>query len=264
MDKTRSDSAEVEDRRSTLRRAFDVTHEGLVFIPVLGTLTFSLGLMTIGLAQVNKRAAFHCGTLWAWALCRANGTKVVVRGRRKADPNQSYIIMSNHQSHFDILALYGHLWRQFRWVMKQELRKVPVLGWACDEIGHIYIDRSDREKSIASLRRAQERLESGVSIIFFPEGARSRDGSLGEFKKGGFIMALEMGLPILPISVSGAREILPSKSMALRRGGRIDVMVHEPIDTSSYSHETIEQLMGEVRRSIAAGLTVDERGSSTE
>lgn len=257
MDKTRSESNRAEDERTPLRRAFDVTHEGLVFFPVLGTLTVSLGLMTIGLAQVNKRAAFHCGTVWAWALCRTNGTKVVVRGRRKADPKQSYIIMCNHQSHFDILAIYGHLWRQFRWVMKQELRKVPVLGWACDEIGHIYIDRSDREKAIASLRQAQERLEPGVSIIFFPEGSRSRDGRLGEFKKGGFIMALEMGLPILPVTVSGSGKVLPSKSMALRRGGRIDVQVHDPIDTTQYSHETIEQLMGDVRERIASGLKTE-------
>jgi 1-acyl-sn-glycerol-3-phosphate acyltransferase len=250
----------VTDSRPALRRALDATNEVFLFIPVLGTLTFSLGMVSIGLSQVSQRAAFHCGTAWAWALCRTNGTEVVVRGRRRADPTKSYVIMSNHQSHFDILAIYGHVWRQFRWVMKKELRKIPILGWACEEIGHIYIDRSDREKAIASLKQAQERLEPGVSIIFFPEGSRSCDGRLGKFKKGGFVMALEMGLPILPITVSGANKVLPSKSVALRRGGRIDVTVHEPIDVSAYSMEDIERLMSDVREVIASGLTPEERG----
>jgi 1-acyl-sn-glycerol-3-phosphate acyltransferase len=227
--------------------------QAAVFYPTLGSLTVSLGLLSIALSQVNKRAAFHCGTVWAWALCRTNFTKVVVEGREHADPNTSFVIMSNHQSLFDTLAIYGHLFRQFRWVMKKELRQVPVLGWACDEIGHIYIDRSNREAAIASLREAQEKLEPGVSVLFFPEGHRSDDGQLGEFKKGGFKMALQMGLPILPITVSGAADVLPAQSLMLLPG-TIRITIHEPVETSSCSEENIQELMGDVRDRIASAL----------
>ncbi len=224
-----------------------------VFYPTLGSLTVSLGPVSIAFSQINQRAAFHCGTVWAWMLCRANFTRVTVRGRENADPSKSYVIMSNHQSLFDILAIYGHLWRQFRWVMKKELRKVFVLGWACEEMGHIYIDRSNREAAIASLKEAQEKLEPGVSVLFFPEGSRSDDGRLRKLKKGGFKMALNMGLPILPITIQGAAKVLPNRTKSLLPG-TITIDVHEPIDTSSYDFDDIQQLMDDVRDVIASVL----------
>jgi 1-acyl-sn-glycerol-3-phosphate acyltransferase len=174
-------------------------------------------------------------------------------------PGQSYVIMSNHQSHFDVLAFYGHFLRQFRWVMKQELRKVPGLGAGCAAVGHIFIDRSSREAAIASLRAARPLLAGGISVMIFPEGTRSPDGRMLPFKKGGFMTALELGLPILPVSISGSRHVLPGRTMKLLPG-RIGIRIHAPIDPASYGLERRAELMADVRSSIARGLSDWERG----
>ncbi len=208
---------------------------------------------------VHPNVGFHCGTAWAWMLCRSNFTRVRLRGRERADPKQSYVIMSNHQSHFDVLAFYSSWGRQFRWVMKEELRKTPGLGWGCEAVGHIFIDRSDHEKAIASLKAARPMLTNGVSVMFFPEGTRSDDGRLQPFKKGGFMMALDLGLPILPVSISGSNRVMPSRKLQLRPG-RIDITIQEPVDVAAYGLEHRDELMAEVRRRIASGLTPWERG----
>lgn len=204
--------------------------------------------------------AFHCGTIWAWCLCRANFTWVRIRGRERAKAGQSYVIMSNHQSHFDILAFYGHWGRQFRWIMKQELRQVPGLGWGCAAVGHIFVDRSDRERAIASMRAAARLLEGGVSVMIFPEGTRSHDGRLQAFKKGGFMMALELGLPILPVSISGSRHVLPGHTLRLLPGS-VRITVHEPIEVAPRSLEDRERLMEEVAAVIRSGLSPWERAA---
>ena len=167
--------------------------------------------------------------------------------------------MSNHQSHFDILVLYGHWYRQFRWVMKQELRKVPGLGWGCYKCGHIFIDRSDRKKAIESLKSAKPLLEGGISVMFFPEGTRSRDGRMKKFKKGGFMIALDTGLPILSVSISGTGRILPGKTFKLLPG-KITITIHPPIDVTQYGEERRDELMADTRKAIASGLTPWERG----
>lgn len=232
-----------------------------VYIPFLAISTVGWGTLTIAVSQFSQRLAFHCGTAWAWSLCRANFTKVIVGGRENVDPDRSYVMMSNHQSHFDSLAIYGHWRHQFRWVMKQELRKIPALGRACEDIGHIFIDRSDRQRAIESLRAARERLEPGVSILFFPEGSRSPDGRLGTFKKGGFVMAQEMDLPILPISISGSSRVLPNRSFAMLPG-TVHIRIHPAVETAGYNDDEREQLMADVREAIASGLNEWERSTA--
>lgn len=240
-----------------LRQMAYIPWRGLVFVPFILSSTLFFGSAAVVSSILSPKLAHHCGTLWAWLLCKANFTSVRLIGKGHADPAQSYIIMSNHQSHFDVLAFYGHWWRQFRWVMKEELRKVPGLGAGCEAVGHIFVDRSDRAKAVESLKRAQERLEPGTSIMIFPEGVRSLDGRLGPFKKGGFMMALDMELPILPVSISGSRKILPGKTMRLMPG-TIHITVHEPIDPMEYGMDRRDELMADVRAAIASGLTPEE------
>ncbi len=247
-----------ERRRRVLRWVY-FPYQWLVFMPFLGLTTLVMGCLAVVVAVFAPRAAFHFGTVWAWLLCRVNPTWVTVAGRPHAVRGQSYIILSNHQSHFDILAFYGHWGRQFRWVIKQELRKVPGLGWYCAAGGHIFIDRSSRERSIESLRRAKPVLDGGISVMVFPEGTRSRDGRLREFKKGGFMMALDLGLPILPVSISGSHNVLPGRTLQLLPG-RIRITIHEPIDVANYGPERRDELIADVRRAIASGLTPWERG----
>jgi 1-acyl-sn-glycerol-3-phosphate acyltransferase len=256
---TAVNATEPGEKRRRILRWLYFPWTWLVFIPYLAVSTIIFGTLAFLTAMVNKRLGFHWGTVWAWLLCWMNWTWVSVKGRKNIKKGQSYIIMSNHQSHFDILAIYGHWFKQFRWVMKQELRKVPGLGFGCAKIGHIFIDRSDREKAIQSLKAAKPLLEGGISVMFFPEGTRSRDGRMLPFKKGGFMMALDLDLPILPVTIRGSRHVLIGKKLKLLPG-YIRIQIHEPIDVSPYGHEKRDQLMEDVRAVIASGMTPWERG----
>ncbi len=232
----------------------------LVFVPYLAVSTLIWGVIAVAICMFSPRLAFHCGTIWSWCLCRINFTCVEVTGRGHVKQGQSYVIMSNHQSNFDILAFYGH-WRwQFRWILKEELRKIPGLGWYGAAGGHIFIDRRNRKKALAGLMAAKPLLDGGISVIIFPEGTRSPDGRMGDFKKGGFMMALDMNLPILPVSISGSHQVLPNKTFKLLPG-KIRIQIHEPIESTVYGPERRDQLMADVRAAIAGGLTTWERGT---
>ncbi len=247
-----------ENRRRVLRLLY-MPYTYLVYLPFLGVFTVICGAIAVAICAISPRAAFHMGTFWAWTLCRVNPVWVKVRGRNNAARGQSYVVMINHQSHFDILAFYGHWGRQFRWVMKEELRKAPGLGWYCSAGGHVFIDRSSREKSIQSLKNAKSQMVGGISVVFFPEGTRSKDGRMGQFKKGGFMTALDMGIPILPVSISNSRHVLPDRTLKLLPG-KIDITIHPPIDTTAYGLDGRERLMQDVRAAITSGLTAWERG----
>ncbi len=240
----------------TLRRIY-APFTYLVYIPFLGVWTALCGTMAMLLAMIVPRQAFWTGTVWARVLCWANFTRVTLSGLEHMQPGTSYVIMANHQSQFDILALYGSWRHQFRWVMKHSLRTVPFLGPACDRVGHIFIDRRDRSRALASLEKARERIRNGVSILFFPEGTRSVDGRLREFKKGGFVMAGDMGLEILPVSITGSYRVLPKGTVSLLPG-HIRITIQPPIDPSQFGDDR-DALITEVRKSITTGLSAWER-----
>lgn len=219
--------------------------------PLVIVTTVFWGLTATLLATVSQRLAHHCGTAWAWLLARASLVRVVVTGRELAPAGQSFVILTNHQGAYDILALYGYLRRQFRWVMKAELRRIPFLGWACQAIGHIFVDRGNSRAAVASLDAARSKLQDGVSVLIFPEGTRSVDGRLLPFKKGGFVMARQLGLPILPVSISGSAQVLPPRCL-FPRPGTIRVALHPPVDPMAF--DDLSALMAAVRETISAGI----------
>jgi 1-acyl-sn-glycerol-3-phosphate acyltransferase len=157
--------------------------------------------------------------------------------------------MANHQSNFDIPVLLGHLAVQFRWLAKVELFKIPIFGRAMRKVGYISIDRYDRESAFKSLDVAANKIKSGVSVLIFPEGTRSRDGKIRPFKKGGFVMAIDSGVPIVPVVITGTRAIMPKGKFRIYPG-QVSMVIHKPIDTSTYTRETKEALMESVRRVI--------------
>jgi len=227
-----------------------------VFYPVVLVTTVFWGFMAVALSLASKRLGFHSGEIWAWCLLKASFVRIRVEGREHAPRDRSFVILANHQGNYDILALYGHLRRQFRWVIKQELRKVPFLGWGCAAIGHIFVDRSNSRRAIASLEAAKPQLVDGVSVVFFPEGTRSADGRLGRFKKGGFVMARQLGLPILPVSISGSWRVLPKGSL-LPRPGTIRVRIHPPLEPGTFAAG--DGVIDEVHGIVASGLEPEER-----
>ena len=230
-------------------------YKWLVFVPWLVISTLVLGAIAIGIASfVSPRLASRtCAVGWSRLNAFLTPMLISVRGRHHIDRKQSYVIVSNHLSHYDIFLLYGWLGIDFKWVMKKELRDLPALGPACDKMGHIYIDRSDREAAIASLEEAKKRIANGTSVLFFPEGTRSQTGEMRDFKKGAFVMAADLGLPILPITIRNTHKILPPNSTDLFPG-RAGMVIHEPIEVSGYGKERLGELMTTVREVIQAGL----------
>ena len=167
-----------------------------------------------------------------------------VTGRDHIARDRSYVFMSNHQSHMDIPVLYASLpVPTLRMVAKTELFGIPILGRAMRAAGFVEVDRGNRGQAVASLRRAQDTLESGVSIWIAPEGSRTRDGRLGALKKGGFHLAVGTRTPIVPVAVSGTYQVLPPGTRSTRKGMPVDVVIGEPISVEGKSlAELVEQV----------------------
>lgn len=212
---------------------------GILFWPIFFTAIFSK----------TGNLPFTVSKAWCYTILFVTRVKTSIRGRENITPGQSYIIISNHQSHFDILALITRLKIQFRWIIKKEILKAPLFGQALLASKNIFIDRSNHEKALESIQEGLDRLPKGVSVMVFAEGTRSIDGSIGPFKKGGFHCALQKHLPILPVTVNGSRRLLPKNSLVFN-SGKMEVVVGKPIETTGYTTETILDLMEKTRKAI--------------
>jgi 1-acyl-sn-glycerol-3-phosphate acyltransferase len=211
---------------------------------VAGTLVIVLSFFVRSGNPLHKIAR-----LWGKSILVVSRIKVSVKGLSNIDPSSPYIYMPNHQSNFDIPVLLGHLTVQFRWLAKMELFKIPIFGRAMRKAGYISIDRYHRESAFESLKVAANKIKSGVSVLIFPEGTRSRDGNIRPFKKGGFVMAIDSGVPIVPVVITGTRAIMPKGKFRVYPG-HVRMVIHQPIGTSTYTRETKEALMESVRRVI--------------
>jgi 1-acyl-sn-glycerol-3-phosphate acyltransferase len=140
-----------------------------------------------------------------------------------------------------------------RWVMKKELRKIPFMGFCCEKLGHIIVDRANTQAALSAVNAARKKITGGTSVIFFPEGTRSRTGQLGPFKKGAFRFAMDLGLPILPVTITGTREILPPDSMNLMPGSA-KMIFHPPIETGSFSADQLPEVMALAKKAIQSSL----------
>ena len=195
---------------------------------------------------------------WCKKVVRHLDIRLDVRGREHLDHHESFLVMSNHQSHYDIPVLFYVVGPNIRMIAKKELFKVPIFGPAIHNAGFIAIDRSNRHAAIESLRVAKETLANGVHVWIAPEGTRSQTGKLLPFKKGGFTLALDGGLRILPVSIQGTRDILPAHGVRSAAGADVRVVLHRPVDASSYTalgtKAGRDKLMIDVKEAIARGL----------
>jgi 1-acyl-sn-glycerol-3-phosphate acyltransferase len=215
---------------------------------VCGTVVIVLSFFLRSGNFMHKIARF-----WGRSILVASRIKVSVKGLSNIDPSSPYIYMPNHQSNFDIPVLLGHLTVQFRWLAKRELFKIPIFGRAMRNVGYISIDRSNRQSAFESLKVAADKIKGGVSVLIFPEGTRSRDGKIQPFKKGGFVMAIDSGVPIVPVVITGTRAIMPKGRFRVYPG-HVSMVIHKPIETSTYTPETKEALMENVRRVICSNF----------
>lgn len=225
----------------------------------VGFATLVAGILVIVLSVfVRSGNPLHkIARLWGKSILFVSRVEMSVKGLSNIDPSAPYIYMPNHQSNFDIPVLLGHLTVQFRWLAKAELFKIPIFGHAMRKAGYISIDRNNRESAIKSLNAAANKIKSGVSVLIFPEGTRSRDGKIQPFKKGGFVMAIESGVPIVPVVITGTRSLM-TKGKFRVNAGHVRMVIHKPIDTSAYTRETKEALMESVRRVICDSFEIIE------
>lgn len=234
----------------------------LVFVPLLTVSTVWFGTLCMILAPfIGSRAAGRLTAVpWSRFGMWLSRTEVDVQGREHILPGQSYVVVANHLSLYDIWVLYGWLDLDIRWVAKKEVRYIPIVGTACIALGHVFVDRANHERAIASLNAAKSRITQGTSVIFFPEGTRSRSGELQAFKKGAFRMAVELSLPILPVTLRGTREILPSDTSDLTPGRDVKMIIHPPIPVSSVENHDLDRLAGLSRTAILSGLDTPPEG----
>lgn len=226
----------------------------IVFFPFLGVSLCVLSCIALPTMYLTKseRIGRKFGKAWARACGFITPMFVSLSGTENIVPNQSYILVANHRSLYDVFAVYGWLPMDFRYIMKKELSTVPVMGYIADKIGHIGIDRSNTQKAIESINNAKAKISDGSSILFFAEGRRSDSDVMLPFKKGAFRLALDMQLPILPMTILGTEKIVPSQSITLFPG-RAKIILHKPIETTSFNYNNMQQLMDETRRAIESG-----------
>lgn len=228
-------------------------YKWLIFLPLF--IMFSI--LFASLAAIFSIIGFprlgnYWGHCWAKSACIITPVNSFVKGKENIEKGKSYVIVSNHQTGWDIFLLYGYLPIEFRWLMKKELRSVPFIGYASAKVGHIFIDRSSPRAAIKSLEEAKKRLVNGISVVIFPEGTRSGQMEMRKFKKGAFKLAFDLELDILPVTIVNSYKI-SRKGFFNIHPSRAGLVVHEPIHTAQY-HNNVEELMEVVRKSLESGL----------
>jgi 1-acyl-sn-glycerol-3-phosphate acyltransferase len=228
-----------------------------VYTIVLGTLS-----LTSSLFQKTGYFAHWCARTWSRLILATTGVRVEVVGLEKLERDRTYVFVSNHQSIYDIPVLFWSLPYQLRIIAKESIGRFPFLGWHLSRTGHMLVDRSrpDRAKIFGWASRLTS---NGLCLIVFPEGTRSRDGRVGRFKGGSFFLALQAGLPVVPISVVGSRHVMLKGRLATYPGN-VRLVVHEPIDTTALADADPREFAERVRQIIAPAAESDVDAASPD
>jgi 1-acyl-sn-glycerol-3-phosphate acyltransferase len=225
-----------------------------LFFVALLSLPASLIIILVFPFDPRGELAYKPSRLWCSAVLKIVGIRLTVRGLEQITPGRPYVFVANHQSHLDIpLLAHALVGFQLRWLAKKELARIPIFGWALRAARNIIVDRSDPAKAAASLKKAREALAMGVSLVFFPEGTRSRSGELLPFRRGGFLLAAETGTTIVPITIKGSHLVLPRGDWRMR-AGEVEVVLGRPIAVEKSGLEGVRALAERARAAIEAEL----------
>lgn len=216
--------------------------------PLVALYTVLMATLSLACSPFDRRGRFQhwCAARWSRMIARTALLDVRVHGAEHLRAGDSYVFLSTHQSWMDIPVMLGYLPAQLRIAAKREVFLIPFLGWHLRRAGHIPINRGSTAASIESLRRAARLLGGGVSAFLFPEGTRTRDGSLQPLKKGGFRLAMESGLAVVPVTIKGTRAAMPRGSMVLR-AGPVEMHLDPPLPTAGLDDADLPALMQRVR-----------------
>jgi 1-acyl-sn-glycerol-3-phosphate acyltransferase len=208
-------------------------------IPAITLYTIVLGAASIVSSLFDRRGYFahECARAWSWLILKTTGVRVRVEGLDRITPGKTYIFVSNHQSIYDTPVVFTSLPYQLRIIAKASLAQFPVLGWHLRRGGHLFVDRRNPDRA-GILRRWRALVSQGLSLIIYAEGSRSPDGHVARFKAGSFLLAMQAGLPIVPIAIVGTRQVMP-KGRLRTEPGHVTLIVHEPIQPPVLDEPTV-------------------------
>jgi len=242
-----------------LRKLFVLLYQPykwLFLIPVILIFTFFFGIAAVVVSSlINQKAGSYVGgALWSRFIIMLTPVFVKVKGLDNIKKGTSYIIIPNHQSFYDVFAIYGWLGLDIKWLMKKELAKIPGVGFGSRKVGHIFLDRSNQQAAVKSYKEAKRKLVNGTSVVIFPEGTRSKNGKLLPFKRGAYKLAFDLNLPLLPVTINGSKNILPAGSFSKILPGNISITVHPPIEIKDLNDKHISEIMDKSKGIISSAL----------
>lgn len=235
----------------------------VIALPIGLLITLVAGLLVVlfSVCGFPAFAATYFGRFWAWSILRLLLLPVTVEGRENVQQGQSYVFMANHQGAFDIFLVYGFLHHEFKWMMKQELMDIPIVGMACRKAGFISVDKRTRRAIAQTMIDARNVLQGGASLCLFPEGARTFTGHMGFFRRGGFQLADSLQLPIVPMTIDGSFDVLPrTKGFNFVKHHRLRLVIHEPLYPESKGADNVKRMMDESYATIMGALPERHQG----
>ena len=234
-----------------------------VGLPVFLVLTILTALTTVAGCRLGDGHfwGYYPGKLWARLIIRMFLLPVKVEGRENLEPGRSYVFVSNHQGAFDIFLIYGYLNRNFKWMMKRQLRNMPLVGKACEASHQIFVDKRGPARIRETYDKARDTLRGGMSVVVFPEGARSFTGHMGVFKRGAFMLADELQLDVVPITINGSFNVMPRmRDMKWVLWHPLKLTVHAPICPKGKGLEAEKATMKEAYDVVMSGLDKEYQG----
>jgi 1-acyl-sn-glycerol-3-phosphate acyltransferase len=230
-------------------------------ITIIATIVTAL-VVAVGCTIGNGHFwGYYPGRWWAWVVTRAFLLPVTVEGRGNLERGHSYVFVANHQGAFDIFLIYGFLGRNFKWMMKRQLRKIPFVGFACKMSHQIFVDKRGPSKIKETYDKARATLKSGMSVVVFPEGARTFTGHMGVFKKGAFMLADELQLPVVPLTINGSFNIMPRMNdWRWVVWHPLRLTIHQPIYPVGKGSSNIQATLKQSYDSVMSSLTNEYQG----
>ncbi len=234
-----------------------------IALPLLLLCTAVTSLVTILGSWIGSAHfwGYYPGKIWSIIMCRLLFIPVEVRGHENVDHKTSYVFVANHQGAFDIFLIYGYLGRNFKWMMKKSLRKIFLVGKACESARHIFVDKSGPKKIRETYDNARNILKEGTSVVVFPEGARTFTGHMGVFRKGAFQLADELQLPVVPVTIDGSFDVLPRMAgFNFVKRHKIIMTIHHPIPPKGQGPENVKETMAEAYATVMSSLPKKYQG----
>lgn len=238
-----------------VKKVFMFLYQWLVFMPIFVLLTILTALTVMIFAPIfgSRHWGYVPPKWWSRLTCWLALCRIKSSGHENLDKNQSYVFVANHQGAFDIFLTYGFLNQSIKWVQKASLRKIPLVGYASKTAGHVFVDNSSPAARANTIKEAKKQIVDGVSIMLFPEGARSRTGKLSRFKRGAYQIAYDLKLPIVPLTLNGPFDVLKRGTMTLKPS-KLELIIHKPIPTANLSEADIPALIEESKEIIHSAL----------